>query len=279
VLRYSFDRFAVVVCPSCELTRLDPQPTAAELTAFYEDPRYFEGGLAVGEGYTEGYAERQACLRASAREDLELLARFRPHGDLLEVGCAFGDFLETAREWGYSVSGIDVSEAAVSESRRRVGCSVLRLTLSEYSALHPATADIVYGSHVIEHVPDPLEFAAALARVLRPGGLFLCVTPNQGSVLARISGRRWVSYKIPEHLFYFTPATLRRVLGSAFSVERVETAYQFYPLPLVADRLRRLLHPLSNIIPPLERWGPLARRNLRIPDGSMRVIARKVERN
>jgi SAM-dependent methyltransferase len=270
-----FEPYAVVRCPRCGLSRLQPQPSAAELLALYDDPAYFLGSGGAAAGYRENYAELQNCLRNSFQHDLDFLARYAPRGELLEVGCGYGTFLELARARGYEVRGLEVSADAAAHAEGALGDLVVRSTLEQYSAAHPGSADVLYCSHVIEHVPDPRLFAAAAARVLRPGGWLICVTPNQHSLLARLSGRRWVSYKIPEHLFFFDPLTLGRLLAPHFDLLRVDPAWQFYPLPMVADRLRRLLDPLSRIIPRIEHWPALARRALRVHDGSMRALARR----
>lgn len=37
--------------------------------------------------------------------------------------------------------------------------------------------DLIYSSHVLEHIPDINNALAEMARVLKPGGIFFCVTP------------------------------------------------------------------------------------------------------
>lgn len=52
-------------------------------------------------------------------------------------------------------------------------------TLEEYAADRPASADVAFAVYVLEHVTDPAGFAAAAAKVLRPGGSFLALTLNR----------------------------------------------------------------------------------------------------
>ena len=271
---HRFPPYTVARCPRCGLARLEPQPSAAELKSLYDSPHYY-GGAAASAGYREDYASLQRCLRRSAARDLELLAPRVHGGDLLEVGCGYGAFLELARERGYRVRGLELSAAAAARAAAKLGAAVLRTTLEAYAAAHPDCADVIYCSHVIEHIPDPRAFVAAAARALRPGGFLLCITPNRRSLLARLSGRRWVSYKIPEHLFFFDPSTIGRLLAADFELAEVDPAWHYYPVPMVADRLRRLLDPLGRIVPRLEQRPSLARRMVRIQDGSMRVLARR----
>lgn len=50
--------------------------------------------------------------------------------------------------------------------------------LMETAALPEATLDLVYSFMVMEHVADPEAFLAATARCLKPGGVYLFITPN-----------------------------------------------------------------------------------------------------
>jgi ubiquinone/menaquinone biosynthesis C-methylase UbiE len=51
-------------------------------------------------------------------------------------------------------------------------CDAMRLCLPD------GFADVVVSCEAIEHFADPAEFVAECARVLRPGGLMICSTPN-----------------------------------------------------------------------------------------------------
>src|SRR5262245_47546958 len=54
-----------------------------------------------------------------------------------------------------------------------------QLTLEDFSLDHADRFDVAFAVFVIEHVTDPVAFAQAAARVLKPGGVFMAITPNQ----------------------------------------------------------------------------------------------------
>ena len=53
-----------------------------------------------------------------------------------------------------------------------------QLTLEDYAASHEAQFDVAFAVFVLEHVAEPEEFVRAAAKLLRPGGVLLALTPN-----------------------------------------------------------------------------------------------------
>jgi SAM-dependent methyltransferase len=69
--------------------------------------------------------------------------------------------------------------------------------------------------HVLEHVSDPRPTLAEVARILRPGGIFLVGVPNFGSPEARLTKAGWFHLDVPRHLSHHTLASLKTALAAA----------------------------------------------------------------
>jgi 2-polyprenyl-3-methyl-5-hydroxy-6-metoxy-1,4-benzoquinol methylase len=270
--RYSKDGYDIQECLACGLVQLAPPPSPETLRALYEGASYFEGGEGQ-RGYSE-YADQEQEYVQTFREDVRRIAEFAPQGRLLEVGCGYGYFLKTALDAGYDAYGMDVSPAAVERAARMYPGRVFQGFLESTPELEGRTFDVIFASHLIEHLLDPAAFLEAAGRRLRPGGLIVFVTPNIKSLLARVSGPRWVSFKIPEHVTYYDPRTMTRLLqDTGYTVRAVDSAYQYYALPFVTAKVRALLQPVSRLMPPIERLPRLRQARVRVTSGSMRVIA------
>jgi SAM-dependent methyltransferase len=268
--RFTKDDYGIAECLTCGLVQLQPTPTPETLRALYETDSYFGG---EGSGYSE-YESQEPEYLATFREDVRRIAEFAPSGKVLEVGCGYGYFLQCALQAGYDAYGIDLSPTAVKWASERLPNRVFCGLLEEVPEIQEQQYDVIFGSHLIEHLTEPGAFLERAGKLLRPGGLLVLVTPNIASLLSRASGRRWVSYKIPEHVSYYDPRTITALLDrSGFSVRAVDSAYQYYALPFVASRVRELLDPVSRLIPPIERLRPLTTRRIRVTSGSMRVVA------
>jgi 2-polyprenyl-3-methyl-5-hydroxy-6-metoxy-1,4-benzoquinol methylase len=264
------DGYGIEECPGCGLVQLVPTPTPETLRALYEEESYFGG---EGSGYSQYESQEEEYL-ATFREDVRRIGEFVPTGRILEVGCGYGYFLKAALDAGYDAYGVDLSPTAVKFAEERYPGRVFCGFVEEVPEIQGEKYDVIFASHLIEHVTDPAAFLRTARELLNPGGLVVMVTPNIKSLLSRVSGSRWVSFKIPEHVSYYDPATITELLRrTEFEVTTIDSAYQYYALPFVMTRIRELLHPASRLIPPFEKTGPFRNRRIRVTSGSMRVIA------
>jgi len=60
-------------------------------------------------------------------------------------------------------------------------------TLMDYADLPENHFDVLYSWMVMEHVADPIKFMQSVYRCLKPGGVYLFVTPNRRHYFTRIS--------------------------------------------------------------------------------------------
>jgi SAM-dependent methyltransferase len=111
------------------------------------------------------------------------------------------------------VTGCDVSKDAASWTREHRGIDVRECDLAD-AGLAPASADLVTGSEVIEHLSDPVRTARAAFDVLAPGGVVLFSTANEASLARVLRGADW-GYFLPGHVVLWSARTLTRLLEDA----------------------------------------------------------------
>ncbi|MBA3469184.1 MAG: class I SAM-dependent methyltransferase [Herpetosiphonaceae bacterium] len=214
---------------------VNPAPTQAELTAFYQDPAYYKGG---GLGYNDYFAQRESH-ETLADQRLKRIEKLLPApGTVLDVGCAAGFFLAVAQKRGWTVAGVELSEDMAQYARDLTGQPIVpRVTELNVA---PETFDAITFWEYIEHIPDPQDEVRRLTTLLKPGGVLALSTPNSSYWGAVYKPEIWREFKPPAHIGFFTAATLTRML-TACGLEVVALPRVFPLAPIHPYAARRLL--------------------------------------
>jgi SAM-dependent methyltransferase len=193
---------------------MSPRPSAEGLAALYGDA--FFSGAAEYSYRDERECEPQVRVRAAgrlSRVERMLAADGVASRRVVELGSAYGVFLDEARKRGWTVTGCDVSRDAAAWTREHRGIDVRECDLAD-AGLAPASADLVTGSEVAEHLADPKRTARAAFDVLAPGGVVLFSTANEASLACALRGSSW-GYYLPGHVVLWSARTLTRLLQEA----------------------------------------------------------------
>ena len=224
----------ILECVSCGLAWWEPEAGFAPERIY--DAAYFRG--ADARGYAD-YAGEEIALRRNFARRLSRLGAPAPGSRLLDVGAAFGFGVAEAQRAGWRALGIEISTtAAVAAARIAPGriavAHALRLPFPDASFAAITLWD------VLEHLADPHAAVAEIARLLRPGGRLALSTGDVGSVVARLSGAHWHLYTLPEHLFFYSRPSLRRLLADhGLAVERMRAEGSDYRVGYLWERLAK----------------------------------------
>lgn len=229
--------FPIVAC-ACGLARTQ-LPAGFDPASIYTED-YFQGG------HVDGYADYRGSEAELRQEFRQVLAALRTHvrgGRLIELGCAYGYFLEEARA-AFEVCGVEISEHARAACIAR-GLEVSREASPEFLA-RTGPFDAAVMLDVLEHMPDPGAALRALHANMRPGGQLLITTGDFGSLLSRAMGKRWRLMTPPQHLWFFSRRTVTALLARhGFEVHTFEHPWKRVPLNLVAYQVTRYLRSQS----------------------------------
>jgi SAM-dependent methyltransferase len=148
-------------------------------------------------------------------------ARVPAQSRVLDYGCGTGYGSLHLAEAGCDVVGVDVSEAAVRYAAARydspdVAFEAIRPVEEQRLPFDDESFDAVVSFQVIEHVPSVDAYLAEAARVLRPGGTFICATPDRETRLFARQ-RPWNRW----HLEEFSQQGLADAVGRHLDVDEV----------------------------------------------------------
>ena len=145
---------------------------------------------------------------------------------VLDVGCGGGILAESMATRGALVTGIDLSDKALSVARLHLlesGQKVdyRKIAAEELAAGMPDAFDIVTCLEMLEHVPDPASTVRACARLVRPGGrvFFSTINRNPKAYLFAVVGAEYVLNLLPrgthDYTRFIRPAELARYCRDA----------------------------------------------------------------
>jgi 2-polyprenyl-3-methyl-5-hydroxy-6-metoxy-1,4-benzoquinol methylase len=157
------------------------------------------------------------------RRYLQNIRKYKSHGKLLDVGCNIGLFLVTAKEEGFEATGIELNKECADYAENKFGLDIVNDYL-ENKGFQDGIFDIVTMFDVLEHIPDMRNALGEVRRVLKKDGLLVVQLPNLDSVMARLTGSKWVWFTTPDHLYHFNPKNLSEfLLSNGFKIEHLRT--------------------------------------------------------
>jgi len=215
--KWEIEGASFVSCRSCRLILQNPQPVQTALKARY-DAEYFDYEIRNEEPFFQ--------LMMLGLEDAgffdDIVPTLPAKRNILDIGCATGRLLNHFRQAGWETSGAELCVESVEYGNREYGVNIVPLSLEE-SGFPDSEFSVVHASHLIEHVNNPAAFVEEVARVLMPGGVFICVTPSADGFQAGLFGSSWRS-AIPDHVTLFSQSTLKKLIQkSGLQVELIKT--------------------------------------------------------
>ncbi|MEI9947108.1 MAG: class I SAM-dependent methyltransferase [Chitinophagaceae bacterium] len=155
-------------------------------------------------------------------EILDAFEPFRSTGNLLDIGCGTGLFLESALKRGWKVYGTEYTDNAI-EIGRSKGFIMNKGKLNT-SWYQPGMFDVITSFEVIEHINNPVEEVQNIHFLLRKKGLFYFTTPNFNAIERRMLKADYNVIEYPEHLCYYTPHTVNFLLSkNGFKKKKLTT--------------------------------------------------------
>lgn len=257
---------------------MTPRPSAFDIRKLYSKS-YFLSPNPLDVGYKDYSAERKPLTQMFCSH-LREIEKYQSAGTILDVGCAMGFFLLVARGEGWQVYGVDVSDYAATKAREDFGLDVVTSTLKEARQTQPGwngLFDVVTMWDLVEHLPDPHGDLVETWHVLRQSGLLFLTVPNIQSPAARLMGKRWYGFrKVKEHLYFFSPATIEKMLAKAgFEVVDTKPAPLCFSLMFFVDKVEQYSAALHRVLRWIAAKTNLAEKPIAFKHLDMLVIARK----
>ena len=102
--------------------------------------------------------------------------KIKPNSKILDIGCGNGDITACFGDLGMDIYGLDISESSslmLSDKKFKKH----NLNDRDYP-FDDNSFDYIFSKSVVEHLRDPDILIDEAYRLLKPGGVFICMTPS-----------------------------------------------------------------------------------------------------
>ncbi|HPW65851.1 MAG TPA: methyltransferase domain-containing protein [Salinivirgaceae bacterium] len=227
---YSQSNWTVYKCKSCGFIFTNPFPKK-EIIHRYYDYDYFKDERHVNKFFnTDGSLKYENINYNNRVVDIE--NEFEKRGYLLEIGAAHGEFLNVMQQRGWSVKGVEISEAACKIAKDKYNIDLFNGNFLDYDC--EEKFDVICMYQTLEHVHDFFEHLLKAKEMLNKEGIIVVEVPNVYAFDMMISKkRRWYSYDLPRHLNHFYPVFLKKVANRlSLDIISLDTYYPNFIIKL-----------------------------------------------
>jgi 2-polyprenyl-3-methyl-5-hydroxy-6-metoxy-1,4-benzoquinol methylase len=188
----------------------------------YQNPRYDD--TAIKKSYNRKRDFYRSLPRESNTKSFDFVNAMRLKrigvslGRLLDIGCAFGNFLCVAKKQGFDTYGIEIDKNTINVAKK---CGKIFAGTLENAKYNSKFFDVVTMFDVIEHVPQPSDTLKEVKRIMKKGGMLVIQTPASDSLYRKIKGENWDYYGL-QHLNYFSKKDMKIMLEkNGFAMKKI----------------------------------------------------------
>jgi 2-polyprenyl-3-methyl-5-hydroxy-6-metoxy-1,4-benzoquinol methylase len=164
---------------------------------------------------------RKYRMKRFGKERLDLILKFKNKGNLVDIGCGNGWFLEVAKK-NFMVSGVELNNSLLSFTSKKLKIPVYR----KINLLKDKDFDVITLFDVIEHVSKPMDYLKKVSKKLKKGGIILIYTPNKDSLAFSYLRENLQLFNAPIHITYlcaksfdFIPKALKVIYSKTFGID------------------------------------------------------------
>jgi len=219
--------YSIFRCTACGFLFVYPWPSAAEISAFYNNN--YRG--AEGSAYPKA---RSRARRAFFKSFLFWKYLYKKRA--IDVGCGGGFMVNAFHRLGAEAHGIDISEKAIDYASKQFPACTFYCDSFAALASRKLVFDFIFTTELIEHIPGPRDFMQMISSISRTGTVLYIATPDSGHAKVPADLSLWEDICPPEHLQWFNQSNMTRLFSQyGFSPIRMYTK----PKPSLAMLFRK----------------------------------------
>ena len=203
--------FKIWECKNCTQRFTQNIPGKEEIGKYYQSENYISHSD-TSKGFINNLYHKVRKRALVQKRKLIEKATGKKAGNILDVGCGTGAFLNTMKNAKWNTTGLEPDKTAREKALELYGLHLERTEI--FYRLPAQTFDAITMWHVLEHVHDLHDYIKQLKKLLTPGGKLFIAVPNYTSYDAQVYKKFWAAYDVPRHLYHFSPASMKILLNA-----------------------------------------------------------------
>ena len=215
VLRGGGNAMHAVRCKKCGLEQLFPLPSVEEDEEYYDENAHDKGitpEFSIDEIYEKFKYQNESRIRYL--EDFGAKKSWK----ILDMASGYGFFMQMMKSRGYEVEGVEISKdrlAVCYDKMADAKIYTINLLVEEVPKELCESYDLVTMFHLLEHITNPVLFLKRLKEFIKTDGYLVLELPNVDNLMMNASPQFNDFFYFRDHVAYYTPKLLKRVLEEA----------------------------------------------------------------
>ncbi len=201
--------FSIWHCNACTARFTQDVPDQEAIGAYYASENYISHSD-TKKGIINSLYHMVRKRTLGAKRRLVMNETGITKGTILDIGCGTGAFLNTMKEAGWNITGLEPDTVARTKAAELY--TIHPEKPGKLFELAPASFNSITMWHVLEHVHELHAYIKQIEKLLAPGGKAFIAVPNYTSKDAAIYRENWAAYDVPRHLYHFSPQSMETLL-------------------------------------------------------------------
>jgi 2-polyprenyl-3-methyl-5-hydroxy-6-metoxy-1,4-benzoquinol methylase len=198
------EEFDLEKCCNCGLIFTNPIIKPEHIGAYYASDKYYSHPV---KSFSPVKLLYDLIKHKNVKSKLSIIHGFSEAGNILDIGCGSGHFLQYAKKRGWKIFGLEPNTSAREYASRLTGVEIKK---PEEAKLLPKQGfDVITLWHVLEHIMNLEEQLKLICNLIRNDGYVFVALPNHESPDALKYGKYWAAWDVPRHLYHFNKATVQ----------------------------------------------------------------------
>ncbi len=251
----SGEKFELIHNLELDMLETRPQPSVEKLPDYYNSEDYISHTDNKRNLFEKGY---HFIKQMSLKRKVKLIEPFASEEKtLLDFGCGTGDFLKSAQDADWKISGVEPNPEARKIANTKTKNSII--DIKQISKLGAKQFDVISLWHVLEHLPNLETNLAMFKKLLKSDGRLIIAVPNFKSYDAKYYKSYWAAFDVPRHLWHFSQISISAIFGKhQMVVEKIQPLiFDAYYVSLLSEKYK------SGVMNPLKAFWIGWRSNLK----------------